>query len=117
MHFGCLQQPARLVDSSVVHLAMLSWTCVNDTPSCWTHVPVYVLQVPFCVVFTKCDARKKGGPTPSANIKAWKAEWLQQYEELPACFETSSELGQGRAEVLNYLASLRVLEKEEGEEL
>ena len=74
-------------------------------------------QVPFCIVFTKCDARKKGGPTPAANMKAWKTTWLQQYEELPACFETSAQLGQGRSEVLNYLASLRVLEEEQGEEL
>jgi GTP-binding protein len=74
-------------------------------------------QVPFCIVFTKCDARKKGGPTPAANIKAWQQEWLQQYEEVPACFETSAELGQGRSEVLNYLASLRVLEQEQGGEL
>jgi hypothetical protein len=75
------------------------------------------LQVPFCIVFTKCDARKKGGPTTAANIKAWKIEWLQQYQEVPACFETSAELGQGRNEVLNYLASLRVLDEEQGEEL
>lgn len=68
-------------------------------------------------MFTKCDARKKAGPTPAANIKAWKTQWLQQYEDLPACFETSAELGQGRAEVLNYLASLRALEQEQGEEV
>jgi hypothetical protein len=35
------------------------------------------LQVPFAVVFTKCDARKKGGPTPGANIKAFKTELLK----------------------------------------
>lgn len=73
--------------------------------------------MPFCIVFTKCDPRKKAGPTPAANMKAWKTEWLQQYEELPACFETSAELGMGRSDVLNYLASLRVLEEEQGEEV
>eukprot|EP00878_Enallax_costatus_P022028 GHUV01023351.1.p1 GENE.GHUV01023351.1~~GHUV01023351.1.p1 ORF type:complete len:294 (+),score=55.14 GHUV01023351.1:39-884(+) len=71
-------------------------------------------QVPFAVVFTKCDSRKKGGPTPAANMKVFKAELLQEYEALPDCFETSSTEGYGRAEVLNYLASLRQLEKVEG---
>jgi GTP-binding protein len=70
--------------------------------------------VPFCIVFTKCDARKKGGPTPGANIKAFKADLLKEYEELPACFESSAAEGLGRAEVLNYLAQLRKLDKEQG---
>uniref|UniRef100_A0A383WAZ8 EngB-type G domain-containing protein n=1 Tax=Tetradesmus obliquus TaxID=3088 RepID=A0A383WAZ8_TETOB len=71
-------------------------------------------QVPFAIAFTKCDARKKSGPTPAANIKAFKAELLKDYEQLPACFETSAQLGQGRVEVLGYLASLRQLEAAEG---
>lgn len=70
--------------------------------------------MPFAIVFTKCDARKKAGPTPSINIKSFKQELLQEYESLPACFETSSAEGWGRAEVLNYLASLRQLDKIEG---
>lgn len=65
-------------------------------------------------MFTKCDARKKSGPTPAANMKSFKQELLQEYESLPDCFETSSAEGWGRAEVLNYLASLRQLEKREG---
>jgi hypothetical protein len=69
------------------------------------------------VVFTKCDARKKAGPTPAANIKAWQAEFLRVYEVLPPCFETSSALGQGRGAVLSHLASLRVLDEREGGEL
>lgn len=96
------------------------WGFAADAPVTlltWLCCAVLGRQVPFCIVFTKCDARKKGGPTPAANIKAWKEEWAQQYEEVPACFETSAELGQGRSEVLNYLASLRVLEEEQGEEL
>jgi hypothetical protein len=38
---------------------------------------VCVLQVPFGIVFTKCDARKKGEPTPAANMKAFKTELLK----------------------------------------
>jgi hypothetical protein len=40
--------------------------------------------------------------------------WVQDYEQLPACFETSAQLGQGRVEVLQHLASLRQLEVAEG---
>lgn len=71
-------------------------------------------QVPFGIVFTKCDSRKRDGPKPAANMKAFKAELLQEYEALPDCFETSSTEGYGRVDVLNYLASLRQLEKVEG---
>eukprot|EP00775_Hariotina_reticulata_P014735 gene14735-14903_t len=71
-------------------------------------------EVPFCIVFTKCDARKKSGPTPGTNIKAFKTDLLKVYEELPACFETSAAVGQGRAEVLDYLARLRKLDTEQG---
>lgn len=54
-------------------------------------------------MFTKCDARKKGGPTPAANIKAWKQEWLAQYEEVRAqatgrCLEE----GWGRTSFLGW---------------
>lgn len=72
-------------------------------------------QVPFAVVFTKCDARKKGGPTPAANAAAFKRSLAEQYEDLPAFFETSAAQGLGRSEVLGYLASLRQLEAAEGE--
>jgi GTP-binding protein len=83
-----------------------------DTP---TH-PLHARrrQVPLVLVFTKCDARKKGAPGAAANVKAWKAAWLQDYEALPACFESSAATGAGRAEILNHLASLRVLEETQG---
>lgn len=65
-------------------------------------------------MFTKCDARKKGGPTPAAHMKAFKAELLKEYEQLPACFETSAQQGTGRSEVLQHLASLRQLDQTQG---
>jgi len=63
--------------------------------------------------------RAEGGrPTrPPPNMRAFKAELLKEYEELPACFETSVQpWGQGRAELLNYLAQLRRLEETQGGE-
>ena len=68
------------------------------------------VQIPFAIAFTKVDAAKKKGPSPGANIKAFKQSLLQDWEDLPACFATSARQGKGRAEVLNYLASLRKLE-------
>lgn len=79
-----------------------------------TNVSHFHSQVPFAVAFTKCDARKRGGPTPAANAAAFKTELLRDYETLPACFETSSAKGQGRVELLSYLASLRALDATQG---
>lgn len=61
-----------------------SLPCLKHCKSACACLTAPPCQVPFCIVFTKCDARKKGGPTPAANIKAWKQEWLAQYEEVRA---------------------------------
>ena len=65
-------------------------------------------------MFTKLDGKKRGGPSPAQNAAAFKRRLLEDWEALPACFETSSKLGLGRGEVLGYLASLRRLEEEQG---
>lgn len=72
------------------------------------------LQVPFCVVFTKADVRKKGGAGGAANAGAFKRLLLRDWEALPACFMTSSRTGDGVGEVLSYLASLRAFRDKEG---
>ena len=60
--------------------------------------------VPFAIIFTKADKLKK---TPlGLNIKAYKERLLEQWEELPPIFITSSETAQGRDEVLQYINSL-----------
>ena len=69
--------------------------------------------MPFAIAFTKCDARKRGGPSPAQNAAAFKRLLLQDWEALPPCFETSSRTGAGRAELLGYLSSLRRLEEEQ----
>ena len=63
--------------------------------------------VPFAIVFTKLD--KLSRTAGAANIEAYKAELLQQWEELPPIFVTSSETGQGREELLDYIEQLNQL--------
>ena len=57
--------------------------------------------VPFAIVFTKAD---KQSPTrTAANVAAYKAKLLETWEELPPIFVTSSERGDGRDTLLNYI--------------
>lgn len=63
--------------------------------------------VPFAIVFTKLD--KLGKNVAAANVEAYKKELLKQWEELPPIFVTSSETGQGREELLNYIDELNNL--------
>ena len=56
-------------------------------------------EIPFSIVFTKQDKLSKGVFT--ANIANYKNKLLEQWEELPPIFETSSEKRVGRDEILN----------------
>lgn len=58
-------------------------------------------QVPFCIVFTKADKVSKADL--DKNVEAFKARLLEDWEELPPIFITSSEKKQGRDEVLDYI--------------
>ncbi|GFH06813.1 EngB-type G domain-containing protein [Haematococcus lacustris] len=91
-----------LVDASLPPQAV-DIDCANWLAEC---------QVPFCIVFTKVDNRKKDLPTPAANIKAFKTMLAADWEALPWCFETSSRTGTGKAQLLGYLASLRQLHRQ-----
>lgn len=57
--------------------------------------------IPFAIIFTKLDklSQKQWGQ----NIKVYKQKLLEQWEELPPMFFTSSEKGTGRDEVLNFI--------------
>lgn len=57
--------------------------------------------VPFVIIFTKLD--KISNREWQQNLKAYKARLLQDWEELPPIFATSSEKGTGRDEILNYI--------------
>ena len=61
-------------------------------------------QVPFCIVFTKADkADKVSKAELDRNVNAFKTKLLEEWEELPPIFITSSEKKQGRDEVLDYI--------------
>lgn len=60
--------------------------------------------VPFALVFTKAD--KQGTTVLRDKVEAYKARLLEDWEELPPLFITSSETRKGREELLNYIGSL-----------
>lgn len=86
-----------LVDSrhkpQVIDLEFMEWLGENG--------------VPFAIVFTKAD--KLSRTAAEANVEAYKAELLKQWEELPPIFVTSSEKGIGREELLEYIGELNEL--------
>ncbi len=57
--------------------------------------------VPFAIVFTKADKLTRS--RLHTNIEAYKACLLEQWEELPPVFVTSSEHAVGRMDLLNYI--------------
>ncbi|CAL8464270.1 g3805 [Coccomyxa elongata] len=63
-------------------------------------------QVPFSLVFTKTDKRKKKCPSPRENIQAFQAALLKEFENLPMMFETDSETLKGHAELMNHITRL-----------
>ena len=69
-------------------------------------------NIPFAIIFTKGD--KSGPKALEAQIEKMKAQILEFWEELPPTFVSSSETGQGREEILNYIGSvLETLNSEE----
>lgn len=60
--------------------------------------------VPFAIVFTKGD--KLGKMRLKENVEAYKTRLLEEWEELPPVFVTSSETGLGGEELTAYIESL-----------
>ena len=60
--------------------------------------------VPFSIVFTKMD--KLGKVVGGRHVAAYKKQLLETWEELPPIFETSSEDGRGRDEILDYIEQI-----------
>ena len=60
--------------------------------------------VPFAIIFTKGD--KLGPNALAAQIEKNRQLILEHWEELPPTFVSSSENGQGREEILNYIESV-----------
>ncbi|MDR0872377.1 MAG: ribosome biogenesis GTP-binding protein YihA/YsxC [Prevotellaceae bacterium] len=60
--------------------------------------------VPFAIVFTKADKLSTG--KLNANIETYKNKLLEEWEELPPIFVTSSETRAGKEDVLNYIETI-----------
>lgn len=58
-------------------------------------------EVPFSIIFTKLD--KMGPEAGRRNVNKYTKKLLEQWEELPPIFMTSSIDGRGRDEILNYI--------------
>jgi GTP-binding protein len=60
--------------------------------------------VPFALVFTKLD--KLSAARQKESIKKYQEKLLEEWEELPPFFYTSSETKAGREELLDYIEEL-----------
>ena len=60
--------------------------------------------IPFGLIFTKAD--KQGSTVTAAQVEKNKARLLEQWEELPPVFVSSSVSGLGREEILNYIGTV-----------
>ena len=60
--------------------------------------------VPFAIVFTKGD--KLGRMRLQENVEAYKTRLLEEWEELPPVFVTSSETGLGGDELTAYIEEI-----------
>lgn len=63
--------------------------------------------VPFSIVFTKADKQSKAAT--SRNVAKFCEKMLEQWEELPPVFVSSSEDRRGRDEILDYIDQLNRL--------
>jgi GTP-binding protein len=60
--------------------------------------------IPFGIIFTKAD--KQGPDVLDRQLLEIKGKLLEDWEELPPCFVSSSVRGTGREEILDYLDSI-----------
>jgi GTP-binding protein len=60
--------------------------------------------IPFGLIFTKAD--KQGPETLNAQVLKNKERLLEDWEELPPVFISSSVKGTGKEEILNYIDSI-----------
>lgn len=61
-------------------------------------------EVPFAIVFTKAD--KLGAEAGKKMVAEYKKRLLEQWEELPPIFISSSEKYTGREDILDYIESI-----------
>lgn len=63
-----------------------------------------VSGIPFSIVFTKAD--KLSNAKVHASVEAYKQKMLETWEDMPPYFVTSSEKGEGREELLDYIGQI-----------
>jgi len=61
-------------------------------------------EIPFALVFTKAD--KLGPVAGQQKVEAYRSRLLEQWEELPPHFITSSKNRTGREELIRYIESV-----------
>ncbi|GLC37836.1 hypothetical protein PLESTB_001481600 [Pleodorina starrii] len=73
-------------------------------------------EVPFTLVFTKADKRRKGVPASAkdSHVTAFKRALLRDLAFLPPSILTSAAKGLGRGEMLNFMAGLRIAFEKSG---
>ena len=60
--------------------------------------------IPFGIIFTKAD--KPGAEALERQVLENKGRLLEDWEELPPCFVSSSVKGTGKEEILNYIETI-----------
>lgn len=60
--------------------------------------------IPFSLIMTKCD--RKGPNALAAQVERDKEILLQEWEELPEIFCSSSQTGMGRDEILDHIGNI-----------
>ena len=60
--------------------------------------------IPFGIIFTKAD--KMGAEALQLQLNRNKGRLLEDWEELPPCFVSSSVKGTGKEDILNYIGSI-----------
>lgn len=63
--------------------------------------------IPFSIVFTKID--KQSATAGQAKVANYLERMLETWEELPPVFRTSSEKGEGREAILEYIEEMNRL--------
>ncbi len=82
---------ARL-EPQTIDLEFMRWLGEND--------------IPFAIIFTKADKLSKS--QLKENIDRYQQRLLEDWEELPPSFITSSQTGMGREEVLDYIDQINL---------
>lgn len=73
-----------------IDLEFMEWLAIN--------------AIPFVMVFTKADKLKRS--KIDLTVKKYKDIMLEQWEELPRMFLSSSETGKGKDQILNYIEDI-----------